>query len=58
MRPPRERETTADLVEELGLASLNGPYFLEPVEPPAEEDSIVDLEEWHGCCFDDLREVA
>jgi hypothetical protein len=58
MRPRYERETTADLWEEFGLAAPTGPRFLDPVEPPVEEDSIVDFEERHGCPFDDLREAA
>jgi hypothetical protein len=55
--PVYERETTADTWEELGLFRPS-PYFLDPVEPPVEEDSIVDFEERHGCPFDDLREAA
>jgi hypothetical protein len=54
--PTYERQTTPDLWDELRLSE--GLLFVDPVEPPVEEDSIVDFEERHGCPFDDLREAA
>jgi hypothetical protein len=54
--PNYERVTTPDLWDELRLG--DGLLILDPVEPPVEEDSIVDFEQRHGCPFDDLREAA